>query len=144
MKKHVISILAVLTIGLSFVIANPSGKGRPVKITKECIQIPGTEISQRHQDKVKAILEKYDGKLYKIQPYSNGKPQQPIGQMKIDAATAAEVAKYAKSTGLTAWTTQIGLCVGMKCSMGGPACVKQAHASDELVEEVTKILKKYQ
>jgi hypothetical protein len=132
-------------VAVCLAMAKPPGKGRPVKITRNCIQIPGTEISQSDQEKVSEIFKKYDKwpRIYRIQPYGKGNPTRPIGEMKIDNKTAKEVANYATSTGLTSWTTQIGLCkdVGQKCSSGGPQCLER---SLQLVEEITPILKKYQ
>jgi hypothetical protein len=156
MKTRVIVTFAMIigAVALCLAMAKPPTKGRPIKIdvNGNCIQIPGTEISQSDQKNVKETFEKYDqgflkefGRriaIYKVQPYEKGVPQRPLGKMKIDKKIAVETDNYSKSVGLTSWTTQIGLCkqVGVKCSSGGPNCLDKSH---ELVKEIAPILDRY-
>jgi len=144
MKTRVILILAVLVVGGACCLAGDPAKS-PVAINDECILIPGNEISKDDQNQIKAILEKYNKVLYKIQRYENGTVKGSLGQLEVRKEIAADVAKYAKKDGLTSWTTQIGVCEryhSKSCSSGGPTCL-EFRDSDQLVPEVAKILKKY-
>lgn len=137
------------------------GKPRPVKIEEHYVLIPGTEISQKDQDDIKAILKQFDASLYKVRPYEQGKAQNAIGKLTdldIDKGTRKEIAAFAKEKGLTSWTTKIGRC----CVTSNPTpsvppipprepscstsrCTRTSpEESDKLVKQVTPILKKYE
>jgi hypothetical protein len=82
----------------------------PVTIEKDRILIPGTNISEKDQRELTAILARYDKSLYKINSYVNGKLRKSQGTLpaaKIDKATAARAAIHAKDPHFTGCSTQV-------------------------------------
>jgi hypothetical protein len=145
------------------------GRPKPVKIDEHSVLIPGTTITAKDQDEVKEILEKYDGSFYRIEHYEKGVRKGRIGRMsavEMGHGYVSDFASFAKKSGLTSWTTKIGMgcnptriCPkstptptptaspspssgqrweGKSCN---PTCIPKE--SDALVKEVTPILEKY-
>jgi hypothetical protein len=116
------AVLAVI-LGLWFCPSSfAQEKSEPVKITKDSITIPGTEITKEDQKEIDAILAKYDKSLYKIQIYKNGtlkKTKGSLSQLSVAAAAVADVVK-AKAKGLSNWTIEI---TGLGCET---SCIKQS------------------
>jgi len=146
------------------------GRGQPksVKIDEHSILIPGTNITAKDQDEVKEILKNYRGSLYRIEHYEKGVRKELIGRMseiEMGHGYVSDFASFAKSSGLTTWTTKIGLgCNPTHCPpasptptpspapapgssqrSGGKLCNTTCYPpkSDALVKEVTPILEKY-
>jgi hypothetical protein len=143
MKKHpLIGIFGFLTVaGLCFA-AGPPAKDRPPKI-EDCIQFPGTHLTQAQVDKIIKILQK-DTKYprnYRVRVWSNGQMTQEIGKLEVKKAVVSETDKYAKTSGLTSVTIQVGICDvrAFSCSTD---CIPFWDAG-RLIEEISPILKKY-
>jgi hypothetical protein len=114
MKTRVVkSFIALVAVGLS--VLGPSrvvaqNLGDPVTIGSEGILIPGTNISEKDQQALTAILARYNKSLYTIKGYVNGKPNKPLGTLpasEVDSATAARAAVHAKDKHFTGWTLQV-------------------------------------
>jgi hypothetical protein len=164
----------IFALGLSVVallsceaIRNQSAaSGHNVKINPHSILIPGATISQQDQDAVTRIFKKYDSSLYRIAVYENGSLKRHIGKMSEMqiGEVAREYSNNARASGLTNWTTQIGLTTHVTTSTtaGSPTHITTAGSpthvttsgsgthitkiqqeSDALVKEVTPILEKY-
>ena len=140
--------------------------GHNVKINAHSILIPGTTISGEDRDAVTKIFKKYDSSLYRIAVYENGSLKRHIGKMSEMqiGEVAREYSNNARASGLTNWTTQIGLTTHVMTTVktGSPTHVTTAGSpthvtthgssthitkipqeSDALVKEVTPILEKY-
>jgi hypothetical protein len=74
------------------------------------VLISGAAISGEDQEAVSKIFKKYDGSLYRIAMYENGKLKKKIGKMSDMqiGPIASEYSRNAEVSGLTNWTTQIG------------------------------------
>jgi hypothetical protein len=174
MKTYVKLFLIVFASGLAGCLngsINPgTGQPRPVKIDEHSILIPGTTITAKDQEEVKEILKNYRGSLYRIEHYEKGVRKERIGRMsamEMDYGYVADFASFAKSSGLTTWTTKIGMgCNPTRICPKSPAPTATAtptptpdsgqrgegktcnttcipKESDALVKEVTPILEKY-
>jgi len=147
------------------------GRPKPVKIDEHSILIPGTTITAKDQDEVKEILKNYRGSLYRIEHYEKGVRKERIGrmsEMEMGHGYVSDFASFAKSSGLTSWTTKIGLgcnptricprsptptptptataTPGSAQRGEGKTCSTTCNPpkkSDALVKEVTPILEKY-
>src|SRR5207245_8730327 len=100
--------LAVVTFCFA---TDPSGKDLPPKI-ESCIQFPGTNVPQPKLDKIIKVLQadtQYP-QNYRVRAWNNGQLTRDIGQMQIKNAVLAETDNYAKSSGLTSVTIQVGIC----------------------------------
>jgi hypothetical protein len=111
LTKHFIICTAIglALLGTSRAIAEDASD--PVTIEKDRVLIPGTNISEKDQHALTAILARYDKSLYKINGYVNGKAQKPMGTLPstaIDPATATRAAFHAKQPHFTGWTLQVG------------------------------------
>lgn len=159
--------LAIVGLGVIAACANKSsepspsrGESRPLKITKHYILIPGTAIAEKDQEHIEAILKKYEGSLYRVHLYKDGKKKKTWGElsdMEIGETKVAEIEKFAQTHGLSAWTTRIGLtCNSHRCSQpsatptptpkSGLSCnttCNPKQSSDALVKAITPILEKY-
>ena len=120
---------------------------RNVILTADHVIIPGTEISPEHANQLTAILKRFDGKFYRVQPFENATPQKPFGtlsELKIDKDLLAEMDKNGRSTGFSRWTRVMGLSCFTRCPK---QFVRRTHRSEgeaeELIRQVTPILQKY-
>ena len=133
--------------------------------------IPGTEISKADQEAMNRILNKYDKALYRIDTYENGKLKKTQGKL-TDVVTgkqlASEIAANVKKAGFTQSAVQIRAgspnhpqTTGSSQSSSDYGKPSASHPggspnhpqtssnsagqkSDELVERLKLILKKYQ
>lgn len=146
MKTRVISILAVLVVAgaVCFGMARPPARGGPPTYGDGCIDFPGTPVPQRQLDKIIQRLQK-DTKFpqnYRVAVWDKGKLTRNIGQMAIHKADVSKADANAKSSGLTALTYRVGQCALRKVIVCDPKCGEHLD-SQNLVAEVTKILKQY-
>lgn len=113
-------------------------KGQPVKLTKDSITIPGTEIAKNDQKEIDAILAKFDNSLYKIQVYKKGTLTETKGSLagiSVGATAVADEVK-AKAKGLSNWTIQI---TGMGC---WSSCIKQSPTPSQTQAEQEALKKR--
>lgn len=144
----------------------------PIKIDEHSILIPGTTISEDDREAVINIFKKYDGSLYRIAVYENGRLKKHLGKMSEMqiGAVASQYSSNAKASGLTNWTMKIGSTTHITTggspthittggspthitTGGSPTHITTGGASthitkipqqsDALVKEVTPILEKY-
>jgi hypothetical protein len=136
-----IGILAFLGVVTLCFATDPSGKDRPPK-GESCIQFPGSHLEQPKLDKIIKVLQndRYQ-ENYRVRVWDSGKMSREIGTMKINKAELSETDNYAKNSGLTSVTIQVGICNFrmMGCS---PNC-EQFYDADHLVDEISDVLKKY-
>jgi hypothetical protein len=166
-KLFLIVFVGVLAGCLNGSMTQGMGRTKRVKIDQHSILIPGTIITAKDQDEVKEILKNYSGSLYRIEHYEKGVRKELIGrmsEMEIGHGYVSDFASFAQSSGLTTWTTKIGLgCNPTRiCPKATPTPTPSAtpspgqraegktcnttcipKESEALVKEVTPILEKY-
>jgi hypothetical protein len=152
----------------------PTQASHNVIINREGIVIPGTEISKADQEAMNRILNKYDKALYRIDTYENGKLKKTQGKLTdvvTGKQLASEIAANVKKAGFTQSAVQIRagspnhpqttevvnhpqitavvnhpqITASHPAGPGGsPNHPQTSSKSDELVERLKLILKKYQ
>jgi len=175
MKVRLILVVGLIVAALAACegIRRQSGAGsKSLKMDEHSVLISGAAISGEDQEAVSKIFKKYDGSLYRIAVYENGKLKKKIGKMSEMqiGPIASEYSRNAEASGLTNWTTQIGNPTHITTAgnpthittAGNPTHIttggspthvttaeKATHVtsispeSDALVKEVTPILEKY-
>src|SRR5712692_1336236 len=102
---------------------------------RDCIEFPGTPLARPALDQIINRLQRDNFRQnYRIRVWNQGKPANPIGELKIDKAELVETDAYAKKIGLTSITIQVGDCrkVPISCS---PNCTDRIWGS-KLITDV--------
>jgi hypothetical protein len=152
----------------------PAAASQNIVVKPDGIVIPGTQISKADQDAMNRILNRYDKALYRIDTYENGKLKKTQGKLTdvvTDKKLASQIAANVKRTGFTHYAVQIRAGAGTHVQISptpgagthvqisptpgatthvqtsptpGAATHPQKPKSDELLDRLKPILKKYQ
>jgi hypothetical protein len=139
MKTRLIPILVVSAILAAVCLAaGQQQKGKPAVQGNRCIQFPGTPLPEPNLSNIVKRLrqDKYPDN-FRVRVWSNGKPTQTIGSMRISESEMSQTDKYAKSIELTGLTGRIGECVK------GKAAISALMVDDlkDLIDDIRKDLK---
>ena len=140
MRTRLIPTLAVLAIvGAVCLGAGKQQNGKPAVRTDRCsIEFPGTPLPEPNLSNiVKRLLQDRYPENFRVRVWSNGKPTQTVGSMKISESEMSQTDKYAMSIELTGLTGRIGECVKMKAA-GTPPMIDNLK---DLIDDIGKDLK---
>jgi len=113
MKMRLIPILVVSAlVGVVCLVAGQQQKGKPAVQGNRCTVFPGTALPEPNLSNIVKRLrrDKYPDN-FRVRVWSNGKPTQTIGSMRISESEMSQTDKYAKSIELTGLTGRIGECL---------------------------------
>ena len=128
MKTRLIFILVISAIvGAVCLAAGQQQKGKPAVQGNRCIVFPGTALPEPNLSNIVKRLrqDKYPDN-FRVRVWSNGKPTQTIGSMRISESEMSQTDKYAKSIELTGLTGRIGECLKVMAGAAPGVAVKAA------------------
>lgn len=143
MKKHLLSVLAVLAIvggGCSWMCTPPGGGSSPPD-TLCCAHLAATPLPPSKLDQIiKAVQHSQYAENYRVGVWEHGKLSRTIGRMTIEGVEIPKANAIAKDKGLTAVTYRAGMGGGAFATCN-PKTNNQMIDAKRLAQEVDKILK---
>jgi hypothetical protein len=116
MKTKLLYFIAIPLVAL-FVVSCEHGKSNRVVVTKDSIVLSGVDLSKSDTERINAILQRYDTKLFKFEEYENGQIKTAMGDLSEDELIKKFKAAKMKRLGETGFSHYSGV---LYCCGGNP------------------------